>query len=236
MDSQALFAYYKNRKEVTPVDTTNISWYVVSLSAIFTILVVRAFSWGLHKGKEVGKLSSLITYLIIVHGLIVSIMLVFDIYPLGGDVPTTIMLGGLMLGLWIAIIQKSPHGLQLINAIPAHWLMVPQVLRIVGGSFLAVYSAGLGSYYWAMTAGWGDILVGLSAAAVAWMVYKKMSGWQTAVWVWTVFSVTDIVNAAVAGAKSPPQSDLPTFVVSYVVPVSLLFSYMLIRRIANKQS
>lgn len=85
-------------------------------------------------------------------------------------------------------------------AIP--WL---QTLRIGGGlTLFAAWASGMAPWGWVVTAGTGDILVGLGAAAVAFLLGTGLSWSRTAAQVWNVFGLMDMAHTMVRGLLSAP--------------------------------
>jgi hypothetical protein len=96
----------------------------------------------------------------------------------------------------------SKHVGKIARAMPLHWLVGVQTLRMAGGLLLAEYAVGNLPAYFAFTVGGGDLLTGLLAPFVALWAYKKWSGWRAAVWVWQIFAIADLCHSAVAATLS----------------------------------
>lgn len=85
-------------------------------------------------------------------------------------------------------------------AIP--WL---QTLRIGGGlTIIAAWASGLAPWGWAAPAAVGDVLVGLGAAAVAFLLGTGLSWSRTAAQVWNVFGLVEVAYVVVRGLLAAP--------------------------------
>jgi hypothetical protein len=81
-----------------------------------------------------------------------------------------VMLPIVILGVGVL---RSPALHRALRAIPLSMLVGVNVIRAFGVTFLLLYTAGRLPAPFAPVAGWGDILVGLTAVPVAWLAYKK---------------------------------------------------------------
>jgi hypothetical protein len=89
---------------------------------------------------------------------------------------------------------------EIIAAIPQHWLIAIQTVRILGGVFLVRYFQGELPGLFAIPAGVGDVLTGIFAPLVAywWFVGKPYA--RTAAIAWNLFGMADLVNAVTIGS------------------------------------
>jgi hypothetical protein len=87
----------------------------------------------------------------------------------------------------------------IVGNIPQHWLIGIQAFRILGGVFLVRYFQGELPGIFAIPAGVGDVLTGLSAPLVAywWLVGKTYA--RPAAIAWNLFGMADLVNAVLIG-------------------------------------
>jgi hypothetical protein len=120
----------------------------------------------------------------------------------------------------------------IISNIPQHWLIGVQTFRILGGVFLIRYFQGELPGVFAIPAGVGDLVTGLSAPLVAywWAAGKPYA--RTAAIAWNLFGMADLVNAVALGVLTGGGAGLVFPVVlapAYAVPRAfLLHSYSLI--------
>ncbi len=93
---------------------------------------------------------------------------------------------------------------QMVYNIPQHWLIGIQVFRLTGGMILGLYIRGLLPAEFAISAGVGDIFIGLTALPVAYFYYKKKPwGPKLAVW-WNYIGIADFVIAVPLGMLTSP--------------------------------
>ncbi len=98
----------------------------------------------------------------------------------------------------------SPSLFQALQTIPLSMLVGVNVIRTFGVMFLLLYTAGRLPAPFAPIAGWGDILVGLTAIPVAWMAYKKGAGTDSIVMIWNTVGLIDLIAAVGLGVTSSP--------------------------------
>lgn len=130
------------------------------------------------------------------------------------------------------------------SAIP--WL---QTLRIGGGlTLFAAWASGFAPWSWAATAGAGDILVGLGAAAVAAFLGTGLAWSRTAAIVWNVFGLVDIAHTLVRGllaAPGPQQRIFETppnlvpmvfpfiYLPAFIVPLTILLHILSLQQLGK---
>src|SRR5271167_3573358 len=73
-------------------------------------------------------------------------------------------------GLWLIV--RSRTMALVIDATPLSWLVAVQTYRVAGVVFLILFSMHQLPAQFALPAGKGDVLVGLLAVPVAWMIHK----------------------------------------------------------------
>jgi hypothetical protein len=85
------------------------------------------------------------------------------------------------------------------------WLLVGvHVVRLLGISFIILYTAGRLPAPFASAAGWGDIFVGATALPVAWFAYRRPTNVRPILWVWNIVGVADLIAAVGLGVISSP--------------------------------
>jgi hypothetical protein len=89
-------------------------------------------------------------------------------------------------------------------ATPLPALVAVNAIRILGVIFVALYAAGRLPAPFAPSAGWGDIVVGVTAAPLAWSIARFGARVQMLALLWNVFGAADLVNAIALGALSAP--------------------------------
>ncbi len=166
------------------------------------------------------------------------------------DQPVPI-LGILVIGstvLGTALLTRSAFARQVVNAIPLHWLATVQIYRVIGILFLVLQSDGLLSAYFAASTGWGDILVGVTAPLVGYLLFRDAVKYRFVGIAWCVAGITDLLLVLYKGLTSAPGPlqtaafDLPTVVIAYfpfpiipllIVPISIILHVQLIRRLSH---
>ncbi len=89
----------------------------------------------------------------------------------------------------------------LIRAIPTHWLITLQFYRVLGFLFLFPYmTEGLVTRGFAYPAGYGDILTGVFALPVAWLVLRGGERYKWLFVAWTAFGILDLIVAPASAA------------------------------------
>jgi hypothetical protein len=117
----------------------------------------------------------------------------FEVWPRGipAALAATLGVGYLLL--------FSPTFREIIAAIPQHWLIAIQTVRILGGVFLVRYFQGELPGLFAIPAGVGDVLTGVFAPLVAYWWFAGKSYARAAAIAWNLFGMADLVNAVAIG-------------------------------------
>jgi hypothetical protein len=102
------------------------------------------------------------------------------------------------------IVLRSVRLHEALLKVPFALLIGVNTIRVLGVVFLVLYAAGRLPGPFAPVAGWGDILVGLAAAPLAWFAHKRPLHGRPAVWAWNAFGLADLVTAVSLGATSAP--------------------------------
>ena len=105
--------------------------------------------------------------------------------------------------IWVGLMRVQSLR-SAIEVAPLSVLVGLHVVRVLGVSFLVLEASGRLPAPFAPAAGWGDIVAGLAAAPVAWIVYRRAKGWRTALTVWNLFGIADLVVAVSLGVLSSP--------------------------------
>lgn len=138
---------------------------------------------------------------------------------------------------------------QVLDAMPATWLIALQFYRILGSVMLAAGLRGAMTAMFAFPAGLGDVLTGLFAlpAAVA-LATGTAEGRKTAI-LWNVFGLVDFAVAVTLGAITSPGPfqlivpNIPSIGVgsypnvlipAFAVPSSILFHVLSLRQLMRR--
>jgi hypothetical protein len=99
----------------------------------------------------------------------------------------------------VALVARSPTWRRVLGAVPQVWLVGGQFYRVIGVVFLAGWGAGALPAYFALPAGVGDIVTGVAAVGVAWLLVRERVA-ARAVLAWNAFGLLDLVVAVGAGS------------------------------------
>jgi len=100
-----------------------------------------------------------------------------------------------------AIVARTQgHGIPLTTLVAVH------MGRILGASFLVLYSTGRLPSTFAHSAGWGDVATGILAIPVVWAIRRRIAGWRWITGAWNVLGMTDLLAAVTLAVGSAPGS------------------------------
>ena len=124
-----------------------------------------------------------------------------------------IVVGALILPVAVALIAggMSATTRVALDAAPLNWLVGVQVYRILGFIFLRLWSHGLLPVYFALPAGIGDMLVGVTALPLAFALRSDSQLARRLALGWNIFGILDLVNAVTMGittALAQPTSNI----------------------------
>jgi hypothetical protein len=164
----------------------------------------------------------------------------------GGGVPAIPIAIFLPLLLGLPLLLRSKRVGAILDATPAAWLVGLQAYRVFGGIFLVAWSRGDLSGTFALPAGSGDVLVGLLALPVAYLLHAGAAGGRTAAIAWNVLGLVDFAIAIGIGILSAPGplqlivpdrpnvqlGNFPTVMIpAFAVPSSILLHALSLRQL-----
>ena len=139
-----------------------------------------------------------------------------------------------------------------VQAIPEWWIPALQTLRLGGGAALfAGWSIGLAPWGLVRTAGPGDVLVGVGAAAVALALARGVAGARTLALGWNVLGLLDILHTIFRAATSAPgpqrlffeepANRIPAvfpfvYLPGFIVPLTILLHLLSLRQLRGLAS
>ncbi|MEM6758047.1 MAG: hypothetical protein AAF601_01070 [Pseudomonadota bacterium] len=147
------------------------------------------------------------------------------------------------------LLFRSATAKSVLRAVPPHWLATIQTYRVIGVIFLLLMADGLLPRYFAWTTGWGDILVGVAAPFVGYLLWRDTPRFAPVGLVWCAIGIADLLLVlwkAVRSAPGPLQTviyDPPTEIIGYfpfpmiplvIVPISLILHVQLIRALISQ--
>jgi uncharacterized membrane protein len=124
-----------------------------------------------------------------------------------------------------------------VRAAPPHLVLGIQAYRILGFVFLVLFAKGRLPGIFALPAGVGDMIVGVTAPLVAFLVWKDHRWGKRLAAIWNVAGIYDLVQAVVFGFLTAPTRyqllafNAPNFAIgafplvlvpTFAVPLSIL--------------
>ena len=151
-----------------------------------------------------------------------------------------------------AVPLRSETTRRIIDAAPHPWLVGIQLYRTVGGLFLVLAPATLPRFF-ATPAGVGDLIAGIGAIPVAYMIHRRAPGWFPVAMAWNAFGALDYLMALGIGSlilrapavaifgdsvtSTTPLPRLPLVAIpTFVVPLGLALHAHSIRRLLRERS
>jgi hypothetical protein len=137
----------------------------------------------------------------------------------------------------ISLLMWSNRFRALVTAVPQSWLTGVQVYRALGAMFLALWAQDRLPGEFALPAGIGDVIVGVTAPIVAWLNASRSPSARSATLIWNGFGIADLIVAVGTGfltSPSPYQAfafDRPNMVIAeqpfvlvptFFVPLSII--------------
>ena len=139
-----------------------------------------------------------------------------------------------------------------IARVPLQWLVGVQAYRVVGGLFLVAWAQGDMPAEFALPAGIGDVLVGLTAPLVALLIVRRgAERARPAVLAWCALGIADLVVAVACGFLTAPSvvqqlalGDPNTAITSYpfvliptfAVPASIALHVYVVARLLSQRA
>ncbi|MDN7182782.1 MFS transporter [Caballeronia sp. SEWSISQ10-4 2] len=154
-----------------------------------------------------------------------------------------------MIGAPLLLLSKRVG--QVLDAMPATWLVTLQLYRVFGGWALAAWLHGALPGVFALPAGIGDVLTGLFAVPAAIAVASGKDQGRKATIAWNMFGLTDFAVAITLGMiTSPGQFQLivpsvpsigaglypDVLTPAFVVPGSILLHALSLRQLIRRRT
>ena len=165
----------------------------------------------------------------------------------GGNTPPLVPLAiFLPVIVGAPILLRSKRIGEVLDAMPASWLIGLQVYRVLGGIFLVGWARGVIPSLFALPAGIGDVTTGLLALPVADSLAARNSGAARAGVAWNIFGLVDFtiaVGIGMATAPGPFQLIVPSvpntglglyptvLIPAFAVPSSILLHVLSLRQL-----
>lgn len=157
---------------------------------------------------------------------------------------------GVPIVIALAILATSRRARDIVAATPQHLLIGVQLYRIEGAVFLIMYAAGRMPGEFALPAGWGDVLIGVTAPIVASLYRRDATRWRKLAVLWNVVGLADLIVAVVMGVLTAPGRlhqfafDVPNTLITtfplvlvptFLVPVSIVLHVLSLRRLTSSR-
>jgi hypothetical protein len=151
-----------------------------------------------------------------------------------------------IVGTLILLLSKRMG--QVLDAMPASWLIALQVYRVLGSAFLIGWVYGAAPGVFALPAGIGDVLTGLFAVPVAISLASGSRESQRAAIAWNVFGLADFaialsIGLAISyhlietGFASATGGLYPTVMIpAFGVPSSILLHALSLRQLSRRRT
>jgi len=132
---------------------------------------------------------------------------------------------------------------QLLDAMPASWLVGLQVYRVFGGAFLVGWARGVLPGVFGLPAGIGDVATGLMALPVAYALVSETREARRAAVAWNIFGLVDFTIAVgiglaiaagviVPGIPNSATAAYPAVLTpAFAVPSSILLHVLSLRQL-----
>ena len=149
----------------------------------------------------------------------------------------------------IILLAKSAVFRKLVDNTYQPWLIGVQITRAMGVVFLTLYARGLMPAEFAIPAGIGDVVIGVTAPIVAAILFLNLSFGRMLAIVWNVIGSADLILSIILGFFTSPTPyqllalnnsndllfDFPLALVpTFAVPLSLLLHIFSLRVLIKK--
>jgi hypothetical protein len=146
----------------------------------------------------------------------------------------------------VPILLRSKRIGEVLDAMPASWLIGLQVYRVFGGIFLVGWARGVIPGLFALPAGIGDVTTGLLALPVAYFLASRNGDAVRSAIAWNIFGLVDFtiaVGIGLATAPGPFQVIVPSIpntgvglyptvlIPAFAVPSSILLHVLSLRQL-----
>lgn len=170
-----------------------------------------------------------------------------DAFPIPVPLLPLAILLPLMVGMPLLLLSKRVG--QVLDAMPATWLVALQLYRVFGSVFLAGWLRGVLPGVWALPAGTGDVLTGLFAVPAAIALAAGTAEGRKAAIVWNIFGLLDFAVAITLGLMTAPgplqlivtsvpsigAGDYPNVLTpAFVVPASIMLHALSLRQLRRR--
>lgn len=150
-----------------------------------------------------------------VAGLWIGLVIALATTGIYADTTTPVPAVGVMAGLPVvaafvaALLSRRVR--EVLLALPVTPLVGVNAMRIFGGFFLLLALQNRLSGPFPQSAGWGDVIVGITAIPLALTIARNPQADRGALLAWNLFGMLDLIAAVTFGIMSAPGSPLQVF-------------------------
>jgi hypothetical protein len=190
---------------------------------------------------------------VVAWGALVLVLARAGVFATDPDTTAPVIVAGVAVPVVAGVaLLRVPGVRRAVDRIPLQWLVGVQLYRVLGALFLLAYAREEMPGEFALPAGTGDVLVGLGAVVVAYLVATHgAQRTRSAVLAWCAFGIADLVVAVGTGFLSSPSilqqlslDDPNTAITRYpfvliptfLVPVSIVLHVYVIARLRARSA
>ncbi len=108
--------------------------------------------------------------------------------------------------VFLVLLATSARVQRFVAGLDLRLLTLAQSGRVVGAALLVLLAVGTLPAGFALPAGVGDVLIGLSAPLIATLVVPRLPAYRGVYLAWTALGILDLVIAATTGVLNSPTS------------------------------
>jgi hypothetical protein len=238
--------------------STSLTAAVLAANIIVCTVVLAGIAYAARSRRRASPTPAVMPYALAAAGLVAwgALVLVLareGVFATDADTTTPIIAIGIAVPIVAGVALLQVPGVRgAIDRVPLQWLVGVQFYRVLGGLFLIAYARNEMPGEFALFAGIGDIAVGLTALAVAYLVATRgAQHTRTAVLAWCAFGIADLVVAVGTGFLSSPSimqqialDDPNTAITRYpfvliptfLVPISIWLHVSVIARLRERSA
>jgi hypothetical protein len=231
-----------------------LSSYLVAANIVITLVLlfgvrIALLKQGKTKSEVLPIISALGTVLIAWYALVLFLACqgVFT-SALNQQVPLIGFAIGIPIIIGAVLMTTLRSVREIIAAVPQSWLVRFQFYRVLGVVFVILYMAGQLPAIFGVPAGYGDVLVGVTALLVGAAQARSLAARNQLVVLWNWFGLADFVVAVTTGFLSAPTRfqvfslDAPNTLIGsfplvlipiYAVPLSVLLHIASLSKVAK---
>jgi hypothetical protein len=234
--------------------STSLTTAVVAANVAVCAAVVAGITYAAHAQRRTSTSSAVAPYVLAAAGVIAWGVVVFLLAHAGAFATTSdATIPYIAFGVAIPIaagvaLLRVPEARRAIERIPLQWLIGVQFYRVLGGAvFLIGYAQDELPGEFALPAGIGDVIIGVTAVGVAYLVAAYgVERMRNVVLGWCALGIADLVVAIGTGFLSSPSIlqqlalDEPNSAITrypfvliptFLVPISIVLHVYVIARV-----